>query len=147
MLLHPTFRNTLPAPNITRNHLSYTFRVRPKKITHGTIMRNLLFAIYRSYLVQCLNRGGQATVDTKDLQQERNKWPLGKLHIQGTNQTAPLGQLQCQPIILSRDSSLLLLLPRSSIAVLKFILTQSRCLSPTILCQLTLPSMMAERLR
>ena len=41
--------------------------VTPKKITHGTIMRNLLLPVYCSDLVKCLYTGTQTSVNTKNL--------------------------------------------------------------------------------
>lgn len=46
-------------------------------------MGNLLFAIYRPDLVKRLDGGGQTTMDTENLPQEREIGALEKLHIQG----------------------------------------------------------------
>ena len=44
-----------------------TFRVGPEEITHRTIMRDLLFSVYHTDLVDCLDRGGQTAVHTEYL--------------------------------------------------------------------------------
>ena len=39
------------------NNKTPTFRVRPKQVTHGTVVRNLQLAVDGSDLVQCLDAG------------------------------------------------------------------------------------------
>lgn len=72
-MYHWTHYNHVHVCNTVGTHQSSmylsacTFWVRPEEITHGAVVRDLLFPVYGAYLVQCVYRGGETAMDTKHL--------------------------------------------------------------------------------